>query len=111
MEAKSVKEILIAAKWIIENVGWCQGSYALTKDNNRIFSVEEAYAAGDICAACSTGSIMLTEASEQLKNDAERILRLQVPDHKIVDWNDAPGRTREEVLAVFDRAIKAAGNE
>jgi hypothetical protein len=26
----------------------------------------------------------------------------------VVEWNDAPGRTKEEVLAAFDKAIALA---
>jgi hypothetical protein len=29
-------------------------------------------------------------------------------DNDIVEWNDAPERTHEEVLAAFDKAIEAA---
>ena len=30
-----------------------------------------------------------------------------VPSEELVDWNNAPERTKEEVLAAFDRAIAA----
>lgn len=28
LKAKTVKDVLIAARWMIENVGWCQNAFA-----------------------------------------------------------------------------------
>lgn len=36
MKVHTVKEVLIAAKWILENVGWCQGAYFKDKEGHDI---------------------------------------------------------------------------
>jgi hypothetical protein len=42
-QATTVKEVLIAAKWILENRGWCQGYYAKDAMGARVvdFNLEE----------------------------------------------------------------------
>jgi len=36
---------------------------------------------------------------------------MDAPGMSIIDWNDAPERTKEDVLAAFDRAIALAEGE
>ena len=111
MKAKSVKEVLIAAKYLLKNVGWCQKYYAkkhdrglwinLYTDLKDQFSSEEAK---EIIGFCSVGAIRAVEATEiGLKTSA--IAKLP---GILADWNDDPSRTKKQVLAAFDQAIKSA---
>jgi hypothetical protein len=51
-------------------------------------------------AVCIEGAIRLPAY-----RDAVYRLQRAIGTRSLVSWNDAPGRTKEEVLAVFDRAI------
>ena len=42
MKAKTTKEVLIAAKWILENTVWCQKSFYQTKKGEHRFDISEA---------------------------------------------------------------------
>lgn len=109
MKATTVKEVLTAARWIIDNVGWCQKYYYKTKAGLGRFDVSSAT---DVDCACSIGAIYLTEASPVLQNQALDMFDSTLNDVSgvpfIATWNDKRDRTKEEVLAVFDKAIKRA---
>ena len=52
------------------------------------------------------------EAHRRQMELAERmhtLLPAEWSEAPLYSWNDAPGRTKREVLALFDRAIEAAG--
>jgi hypothetical protein len=40
--------------------------------------------------------------------DAAKLLRRVTGESQIVDWNDAPGRTADEVIAALEAAAQAA---
>jgi hypothetical protein len=58
------------------------------------------------------GTVLATQGDFWASDDAIRTLRDAVSPGAtmrwITEWNDAPTRTHAEVLAAFDRAIKAA---
>lgn len=103
-KAKTVKEVLVAARWMLENVGWCQGEYQ--KDREDKYGVPVAF--------CSTGAIygVDKEGSPSQKDYIEDLaishLMDEISGGSVITWNDKPERTKEEVLAAFDRAIKKA---
>lgn len=94
-KAKTVTEVLKAAKWMLENVGWCQGTYV--KNNN----------AGKITAFCAAGAIETVNADVSLIDKALNRFGKVVGEGYIPNWNDASGRTLPQVLKAFDKAIKA----
>jgi len=79
-ELSPVTQALIVGRRKIE-LGWCQGAGRVR---------------GSVCAA-----VAISEAP------AEAVLLLQriVGTPYIADWNDVPGRTKDEILAAYDRAI------
>lgn len=102
-EAKTVKEVLIAAKWILENVGWCQGDskkYASGEGWSRPFVPVAFCSLGSIDAVEKTGHMLGEMAREQL--------RLTIQSNYIAEWNDNQYRTKEQVVEAFDKAIKRA---
>lgn len=53
---------------------------------------------------CALQAIALSADSSEASWRAGQLLR-DVIGENIMKWNDAPGRTKEQVLAAFDRAI------
>lgn len=107
MKAKTVKEVLIAARWILDNVGWSQRFFSITKHGTPL-GLGEVHP--DIEAACSLGAIYLVDTIDlRLNRGATQAVEAVIGngiDRVIHDWNDTKGRTKEEVLAAFDKAIQ-----
>lgn len=82
---------------LIEQTGWCQNVYARAA-NGQGASVEDPNAV----SYCARGAIEVTH-----KNDlTDAIDRLYQGIHDkyrltVIEWNDAPERTKEEVIAVL----------
>lgn len=93
-KAKTVTEVLKAAKWILENVGWCQYRYSKANKN------------GKLTAFCVAGAIESVNADWDLIIKAETTLGKVVGEDYIPNWNDVKGRTLPQVLKAFDKAIK-----
>jgi hypothetical protein len=111
-QVKTVKEVLVAARWIIDNIGWCQGAFARTTDGRGIFvNFRETKAA----AYCSVGAICVVEKSDRaLENQAYSLLKEVIGFSNdfwqmgIPGWNDNSYTTKQRVLEVFDQAIERA---
>lgn len=88
------KEKLIEIRQLIAT-GWCQGVYCQVTN--------------EIPEYCLAGAIdRATERSTALTDSIRRYLRLRLRDNSLMDWNDADGRTKEEVLTFLDEAIANA---
>jgi hypothetical protein len=100
MKAKTAKEVLIAAKWILKNVGWTKGSWY--RDAGGI-PVSGNHA--KIASCCLDGAMDLVECTISAKMEA--FLRLKsVTDGNILGFNDDPLTTKKMVLDKLDEAIK-----
>lgn len=92
---------------------WCQGDYAMTNDG------EMCAVQTPECRVCAHGAVLslslsgvvlgrlralnlLSKAAEQVSNGMYR---------SAINYNDEKGRTEEEVLALFDKAIELAKAE
>jgi hypothetical protein len=103
-KASTVKEALIAAKQLIEQVGWSQGWFV--KLNNQ----------REVIGYCAAGAINRATLEEDEGGiSANRTLCAQSRNHfskvvgtPIVEFNDAPNTTKEQVLQAFDKAIESA---
>jgi len=100
--AKTVREVLIAARWILEHNGWTRGNMC---ERNGVQSDVFSARTGD--CFCAMGAIWATESNEDLRQRSLVALRVFAAVSSIPYWNDAPGRTKADVLAAFDRAIEA----
>ena len=94
--AKTAKEVLIAARWMLENIGWTQ---------RKFFDLETRC----MCASgalnrveCNDGHGFDSAIREEARNKLVSVIR-----NDIITWNDNQFRTKEHVLAAFDAAIKA----
>jgi hypothetical protein len=105
-QAKTVREVLIAARWIQERLGWCQKSGYLFDGRYR---ADRAHSCSPPTHCCAWGAIELVQAKRLLLSAAADEMKEAVRSGDLPEWNDTPGRTKAEVLAAFDRAIKAVG--
>ena len=87
---KPISQTLTEARATLIEKGWCQ-DFAETED-------------GKMCLAQSAWKYE-TEA------DVWTLLYTALGGKSLVTWNDTPGRTFEEVLAVYDKAIATALRE
>lgn len=88
--------ILRSARRLLDRQGWCQFEYGL-------------YSGG---ARCATGAV-LTVGGPSLNLDRINRLLGFGDNGWLTTWNDEPGRTKKQVLELFDAAISrlASGSE
>jgi hypothetical protein len=120
-------DALTQARVLIET-GWCQGSAAKMSDGRECFAHSE-----HACQFCPTGAVArvtwpwedddlkdeLWHANHDSWEALSKAIREEygwnMSEHPpwtvIQDWNDEPGRTKNEVLEMFDRAIELAREE
>lgn len=100
--ATNTIDILKRARALVER-GWCQGTYS--RDERGVASLSKS----QDCSWCSVGALDTAAGSDSDKYLAayDELATAITPggDVGVVKWNDAPGRTQAEVLAMFDRAI------
>ena len=106
-------ELLEKAKKKIEK-GWCQET--LAKDaKGRIVSERSR----DACQWCSVGAILAALPIKEWRKEQEigfstlaetmeGFLEKAMGSVSVAHWNDRPGRTQQQVIAAFDKAIAAA---
>lgn len=101
--ASRVVEAVEYAKGVLNRYGWCQGNLAIDSLGKAV-GVKSPSA----CAFCTFGALWRTEYERpDLKEAvivAERVLYHLVS--AVANWNDTPGRTKEDVLVLLDRTIK-----
>ena len=111
MQAKTVKEVMIAARWIIDNFGWCQGSFYKGKNGERVYR-DMLHDKEQLGCCCLVGALRLVEADHDIYNQTVFNLCVQnkvVPlGTNLTTWNDEPGRTKEQVIKLLDKAIEKA---
>jgi hypothetical protein len=94
-QAKTVKQVLTAAKWMIENIGWTKG----------IFAVYNKEMNGPV-AFCAAGAINRVEVDNYNLLSSARMMVSDAAGQNLVSFNDGPNTTKEDVLKAFDKAIK-----
>jgi len=92
MKAKTVKQVLEAARWMLENVGWVKYQY-VAKVN------------GKYVGLCAFGALEMVEAENNHLVQAQDRLREEM-DGSIIRFNDRPDITKRMVINAFKRAIK-----
>lgn len=99
---QTVKEVLIGARSLIANVGWTQKWYARDAKGREV-----SFSNPDATCFCILGAIHHTTPNLGLRIEAADRLRV-LTVMPVDEWNDAVDCTREEVLELFDEAIKEA---
>mgnify|MGYP006288290745 CR=1 FL=1 len=97
-------EILKDARELVAQ-GWCQCAHARSETGRAL----DIWTKPSGCAYCAEGALIMascaTEDQEEI-TDAWNVLREVVGTKSLYLWNDAPGRTKAEILAAFDEAIE-----
>lgn len=86
-------DVLQAARQLLIDEGWCQGQLV-----------------NDCGQYCSLGAINAVDQND-IGLEAKNALRHILSVGSVGLWNDAPGRTVVEVLALYDDAISLALTE
>ncbi len=95
-----ISEVLRKAR-AVEEQGWTQGAIARNVDAEMVDPDDD-----DAVCWCAMGALIVAEPNFDRLLDALYVLRSSTNGY--VDlFNDAPGRTQQEVIAAFDRAIAA----
>lgn len=103
----NTKELLIEARRLLQEVGWCQLTNASKNGNSvSIFSNE----ADSFCIYGAITKASNPKVIEDIYDTREpiEIIRNAIPpnfDKSITLWNDHPDRTKEEVINLFDNVI------
>lgn len=120
MNEKNAKDILVDAKNYINLNGWYQGDYwngalaPLQKDAVAM-SLPVCSLGGFVFAAeinvkqVAFGGVNLPPGPQRAFEALEAAVRSDRHSHHIhvPEWNDEEGRTKQEVLDMFDRAIES----
>ena len=96
----SCLKLLIDARALIEK-GWCQRAFAKNKYGIKVTPHDPSA----VCF-CMVGAIKRFWSSQEYK--ACLCLADFTRPHSLLSWQDAPGRTKAEVLEVYDKAIAIA---
>lgn len=101
MDKSEVIRVLDEAKKVLIEKGWTQGYYA--KDaQGELVGIHD----GDACSFCAVGAIHRAseDASDWARDEAGNAVVAVTPGFNIPIYNDAKGRTKDEILALFDKA-------
>lgn len=93
MNVMKTSEILKKARAHLVKYGWRQGDYGVE---------------GGPC--CAVGAL---SGGAPYNSEAHRLLMqaIKYENDSLSTWNDAPGRTKRQVLAAFTKAIRLAEKE
>src|ERR1700727_201819 len=107
MKAKTAKEVLVAVKWILENVGWCKGSNARYKNGVKYCLLKAIQRPDMIGSCCINGAIQLVEANENIRFRAERLISRVLPKNNagVIQFNDSKNTTKQDIIDVLNKAI------
>lgn len=96
-------EILKGAKALLETKGWTQGGFG--RDASGV--VVGLYNLSDANCFCGVGAAIVSAQTYSIPYAKAWEALSRAVGYNFPVFNDAPGRTKEEVLAVFDKAITA----
>ena len=103
MKVRTPAELLTEARALIAK-GWCQGASA-----RDVHGIPADFWGQKAVTFCMSGALC---RMENFIFDAHRtsrnILYSVIEVNNLATWNDREGRTQEEVLAAFDKAIAIA---
>lgn len=92
---------LLAARTLIDCEGWTQEDYARDSEGQCV-----DYTDPNAVCFCALGAVYVSNSNSDVRAWVNGHLQDVIPPSRYVhEWNDAHGRTKEEVLAAFDRAI------
>lgn len=100
----AVADKLREARALIER-GWTQGAFARNGSGHAV-----TYESGDASCFCVAGALL--RATNGFSEFERAVAALHAVTRKAIHkWNDAPRRTKAEVVAALDKAIQLADAE
>jgi hypothetical protein len=114
MQAKTVKQGLIAVKWMLKNIGWCQQRYYQDSEgeNLGLYDVQNFLSsAKKVCSMCLEGAIELVEVDDErvrggMYDALDAVLDARYGKGNLTRFNDLKSTSKGDVLDVVDQAIK-----
>jgi hypothetical protein len=108
----TAKEILIKAREILTPGRWVQGQWCTIKNGAECYCLVGALKEAAGIYSTDVGLPIAWDAFADAEQALERVPEIAAHPHTphdrlVVIWNDAPGRTRAEVIAALDTAIAA----
>ena len=120
-----MRDVYVRARELLLEKGWCQGYRALNAEGEPVFAV--AYNSSAV-AFCLLGAMdranyeiaqrgskpymglrcLWPEVLEPVSKHIETLGNWSIGSSVIAQFNDTPGRTKEEVIAVLDAVIAEA---
>lgn len=101
MDKTEVIRVLDEAKQLIIEKGWAQGYYAKDAEGRLVDTMDP-----EACSFCIAGAISRVQrrSSHRTRTAVFDAVRAVTPNEDIAAYNDAWGRTKEEVIDLFDQA-------
>ena len=93
-----IKDGLIKARALIEK-GWTQGAFAKDKYGETVGTTDPTASQW-----CATGALMAIVGTRARYSYCVKLLD-QILQEGIIIFNDSPCRTKEDILALYDKAI------
>jgi hypothetical protein len=94
--AKNSTEVLKAAKWILENVGWIKGEFTKRDKKGNYLG---------FCAAGALSAVRKSDPDDWMKARERLAKQMGCP---IASFNDDKKTTKKMVIDAFDRAIRGS---
>ncbi len=63
---------------------------------------------GGLSSFCALGAVEHLSNNDDVRRDATYLLEDQIHYGSLVEWNDKRGRTKQQVIKLFDKAIEKA---
>jgi hypothetical protein len=107
---KTPLQLLVGAREVLANKGWCQRALARNAEGESVY--EDSSKAVSFCMigalqyAGGKGFDTFSKPGVMVRGRLRRAITALYSPMGIERFNDTEGRTKEEVLAVFDAAIK-----
>jgi hypothetical protein len=108
MKATTVKEVLIATKWILTHMDWIQGEFFRDSNGAEIRDWRPDYLCKYAKSCCLSGAIRLVETDREVLSMARGHLFDVLSPDSITSFNDKPGLTKDQLLEALDQAIEKA---
>jgi hypothetical protein len=108
LQPTTTKEFLIAMRDNILQYGWCQRAFFIDEKGEGFAKI--GIGTKEIKGCCLIGAMQLVQADTRvhaeafisIRNEINKKDQLRSP---LIEWNDAPGRTKEEVVDMLNKLI------
>lgn len=109
-DLEDMRAVYVKARALVAQ-GWAQGWFVTAKDKSKQRPLlMEVRANPKLAGQCNFDMIGAIVASMDPGKHFESVyygpMEHVIPAHNISVWNDTPGRTQDEVVAMFDKAIR-----